>query len=165
MREQFGYSFSTWRLHLRGETVRSARDVGWVRTLTAGRMMRSDTPTMAASASISEFKRRFPLGSASHVILVDDARRYAGIVQTANAYLEGADNADPIGTLGGSSDLSLTADMNIEHVMQTFDRTETEELAVVDENGQPLGLLAELYVARRYAQELENIQLGLFGER
>ena len=40
VRETFGYSFSTWRLHLRGETIRSAHDVGWLRTLTAGRMMR-----------------------------------------------------------------------------------------------------------------------------
>jgi CIC family chloride channel protein len=40
VRETFGYSFSTWRLHLRGETIKSARDIGWVRTLTAGRMMR-----------------------------------------------------------------------------------------------------------------------------
>ena len=35
VRVRFGYSFSTWRLHLRGETVRSARDVGWMRSLTA----------------------------------------------------------------------------------------------------------------------------------
>ncbi len=33
VRETFGYSFSTWRLHLRGETIRSAHDVG----LAAGR--------------------------------------------------------------------------------------------------------------------------------
>src|SRR6185437_14503285 len=29
VRERFGYSFSTWRLHLRGETIRSGRDIGW----------------------------------------------------------------------------------------------------------------------------------------
>ncbi|HSR65012.1 MAG TPA: chloride channel protein, partial [Xanthomonadaceae bacterium] len=40
VRQVFGYSFSTWRLHLRGESIRSARDVGWMRLLTAGRMMR-----------------------------------------------------------------------------------------------------------------------------
>jgi CIC family chloride channel protein len=36
VRETFGYSFSTWRLHLRGETIRSAHDVSWMRPLTAG---------------------------------------------------------------------------------------------------------------------------------
>ncbi|WP_293497693.1 hypothetical protein [Phenylobacterium sp.] len=54
--------------------------------------------------------------------------------------------------------------MNIEQVMQTFDRTETEELAVTDETRKVLGLLAEVYVARRYAKELEKVQQGLFGE-
>lgn len=32
VRELFGYSFSTWRLHLRGESIRSAHDVGRVAT-------------------------------------------------------------------------------------------------------------------------------------
>src|SRR5262249_52739785 len=41
-REIFGYSFATWRFHLRGETIRSAADVGWIRDLTVGRMMRPD---------------------------------------------------------------------------------------------------------------------------
>jgi CIC family chloride channel protein len=41
-REAFGYSFSTWRLHVRGSAIRSPRDIGWMFTLTAGRMMRRD---------------------------------------------------------------------------------------------------------------------------
>lgn len=65
VRETFGYSFSTWRLHLRGETIKSARDVGWVRTLTAGRMMRRETKAMPAATTIAEFRRRVPLGATS----------------------------------------------------------------------------------------------------
>ena len=74
VRETFGYSFSTWRLHLRGETIRSAHDVGWLRTLTAGRMMRADPPTIAAAAELAEFRRRFPLGSTRRVVALDDGR-------------------------------------------------------------------------------------------
>ena len=33
-REAFGYSFATWRFHLRGESIRSAADIGWMRDLT-----------------------------------------------------------------------------------------------------------------------------------
>ena len=32
-RELFGYSFATWRFHLRGETIRSATDIGWILSL------------------------------------------------------------------------------------------------------------------------------------
>jgi CIC family chloride channel protein len=37
VRRTFGYSFATWRFHLRGEVIRSAVDIGWMRTLTVGR--------------------------------------------------------------------------------------------------------------------------------
>jgi CIC family chloride channel protein len=56
-REAFGYSFSTWRLHVRGSDIRSPRDIGWLTTLTAGRMMRRDwvavqrAPALPVSAS------------------------------------------------------------------------------------------------------------------
>ncbi|MGH7010580.1 MAG: chloride channel protein, partial [Caulobacteraceae bacterium] len=52
VRETFGYSFSTWRLHLRGETIRSAHDVAGIRNLAAGRMMRSAPDSIAASAPL-----------------------------------------------------------------------------------------------------------------
>ncbi|HEX4297625.1 MAG TPA: chloride channel protein, partial [Devosia sp.] len=42
VRELFGFSFSTWRFHLRGQTIRSPHDVGRVRNLTVGSMMRAD---------------------------------------------------------------------------------------------------------------------------
>ncbi len=62
-RELFGYSFATWRLHLRGETIRSAADVGWIRDLTVQRLMRPDVLTVNAATPISEFRAKYPLGS------------------------------------------------------------------------------------------------------
>ena len=37
VRELFGYSFATWRFHLRGEVIRGPQDVGWVQQLSATR--------------------------------------------------------------------------------------------------------------------------------
>jgi CIC family chloride channel protein len=164
VRERFGYSFSTWRLHLRGETIRSARDVGWMRSLTAGRMMRRDVKTLPASASVAEFRQRYPLGSTSRVILEDASGRYAGLVITALAYAEDLAPEAPVASVAISQDASLSPDMGVEAVMRAFDETETEELAVVDGERRVMGLLAETYVVRRYAQELERQQLELFGE-
>src|SRR5579875_893937 len=48
VRRIFGYSFATWRFHLRGEAIRSAIDIGWMRNLTVGRMMRRDVRTVHA---------------------------------------------------------------------------------------------------------------------
>jgi CIC family chloride channel protein len=164
VRERFGYSFSTWRAHLRGETIRSARDVGWVRTLTAGRMMRADAPSMEADASIAEFRRRFPLGSRTRVVLTDSSGRYAGVALTTVAHNDDVPADAPIRSIAINAEFTLSPDMNITDVMAAFDETETEEMAVVDETGQVLGLLNETYVVRRYAQELERQQLTLYGE-
>src|SRR5271156_497626 len=54
-REAFGYSFATWRLHLRGETIRSASDIGWMRELTVEKMMRQDIQTVHATMHVEAF--------------------------------------------------------------------------------------------------------------
>lgn len=164
VRETFGYSFSTWRLHLRGETIKSARDVGWVRTLTAGRMMRKVERATPAAMTVAEFRRSFPLGSTSRIVLVDDEGRYAGIVQTASAFAEGATPGDPVGTLAIHRDQALAPDADIKTVMAAFDKAGADEMAVVTGGGHVLGILSESYVRRRYAEELDKAQQEMFGE-
>ncbi len=164
VRETFGYSFSTWRLHLRGETIKSARDIGWVRMLTAGRMMRRVERATPAAITVTEFRRLFPLGSTSRIVLVDAEERYAGIVQTASAFAEGVAVGDPVGTLAINREEILSPDADIKTVMAAFDAAGADEMAVVTADGTVLGILSESYVRRRYADELDKAQRELFGE-
>jgi CIC family chloride channel protein len=164
VRERFGYSFSTWRLHLRGETIRSARDIGWIRTLTAGRMMRRDVQSLTRETTVAEFRRRFPLGSSKRAILLDEAGRHAGLIVTPSAYADDVPPDARVETLARNVDLTLTPDLNITDVMHIFEAGEADELAVVDAEGHVLGLLSEAYVTRRYASELERQHLDLYGE-
>ena len=163
VRETFGYSFSTWRLHLRGETIRSAHDVGWLRTLTAGRMMRTDPPSIAATATLDEFRRRFPLGSTRRVIALDDAKRYAGIVPTSAVYAEQGEPEETVAALMIHKDRWLTPEMSIKEIMGAFDSGSSDELAVLDAGQQVLGVLTEAYATRRYAEELEKNRRDLIG--
>jgi CIC family chloride channel protein len=162
VRETFGYSFSTWRLHLRGETIRSAHDVGWLRTLTAGRMMRSDAATIAADADLAEFRRRFPLGSSRRVVAVDPAGHYAGLVGISSIYAD-EDGEGRVSEYLINTGEWLTPAMTIKEIMGVFDRTESDELAVLDENRDVLGVLSEAYATRRYAEELEKARRDLVG--
>jgi CIC family chloride channel protein len=164
VRETFGYSFSTWRLHLRGETIKSARDVGWVKTLTAGQMMRREVKPTRAATTIGEFRRCVPLGATSRTVLVDANDRYAGIVQTPAAYDEKLSQDALIATLAVNIDAALAPTMDIAEVMLRFDASGADELAVLDENRSVLGILSESFVRRRYAEELEKAQRDLFGE-
>ncbi len=164
VRETFGYSFSTWRLHLRGEPIKSARDIGWIRTLTAGRMMRRVERATPADITVTEFRRLFPLGSTSRIVLVDRQDRYAGIVQTPSAFAEGVALSEPVGMLAIHRNELLSPDADIKTVMNAFDAAGADEMAVVAADGTVLGLLSESYVRRRYADELDKAQRELFGE-
>ena len=85
-RELFGYSFATWRMHLRGETIRSAADVGWIRDLTVRTLMRPDIVTVDSAMPMEEFRAKFPLGAKTQVIAVDAEGRYAGLALVAEAH-------------------------------------------------------------------------------
>ena len=165
-REFFGYSFTTWRFHLRGETIRSAADVGWIRDLTVGQMMRSDVRTTPVETPISAFREAFPLGSTNQVIAVDEDGRYAGMVIVAEAH--GADLAATASArdILHHADHMLLPQLTAQEAIAAFDRFEAEALAVVDsaERRQVIGLLSEAHALRRYSDASERQRRELLGE-
>ena len=169
VRELFGYSFTTWRLHLRGETIRSAHDVGRIRALTVGSLMRRDVRTILADTRISAVRRDFPLGSTQRVVVVDGAGRYQGIAFIAEVHApELVGEADPrtiAEFLHHQKDV-LTPEMNIKDAMRVFDAAEGEALAVVDSSDgkQVIGLLTEAHALRRYSEELDRARRDIVGE-
>jgi chloride channel protein, CIC family len=165
-REVFGYSFATWRFHLRGETIRSAADIGWMRELTVGRMMRKDVHTVSAAIYVGAFREAFPLGSTAHVAAVDDEKRYVGMVLVAEAHAAEVAPDQPIKDLLHHADAVLLPGMAIKEAVLAFDRAEAEALAVVDSyvERRVIGILTEAYALRRYAAELERRRRELIGE-
>jgi chloride channel protein, CIC family len=165
-REAFGYSFATWRFHLRGETIRSAADIGWMRDLTVGRMMRQDVQTVHASTNVASFREAFPLGSAAYVVAVDEADRYVGLVQVAEAHTTDVLPDKPIKDFVHYTDEMLLPGMAVKEAVLAFDRAEAEALAVVDSylDRRVIGLLTEAYVLRRYSAALERRRQEMLGE-
>jgi CIC family chloride channel protein len=164
VRETFGFSFSTWRFHTRGQTIRSARDVGWIRNLTVGKMMQRAVETAPAAMSIAEFRRRFPLGSTPNVVLTDAAGVYFGIVDTARAYDTSLEEADEVGTLATMNGIALEPQQHVREAMKLFDANGADFLAVVSDDGEVIGTLSEKFVHRRYTDEMEKAQREMFGE-
>ena len=163
-REVFGYSFSTWRLHLRGSNIRSPRDIGWTQALKAGRIMRRDWVAVPDNLTVAEFRKRIPLGSTSKAVMTDDAGSYRGIVLTAAAYRPDLEPHTPIAPLATLADVTVVADTDIESVLRLFDEAAADEIAVVDEVGHMLGIVSEKHTRRRYFEEIEASQRELFGE-
>jgi len=161
VRELFGYSFSTWRFHLRGESIRSAHDVGRVRNLTVQSMMRADVRTVSDRATLIEFRAKFPLGSASRIVAIDKSGRYTGIMLVADAYQPHIEALPPDSTIEPLlkyRDRFLLPGLNVADAAQVFERAESEELAVLDNlgNRNVVGLLTEKHLLRRYAEELDK---------
>src|SRR5271170_6852414 len=86
VRATFGYSFTTWRLHLRGESIRGAQDIGWLRDLTVARLMVRAPPTTPATATLRAFRAAYPLGSAHVVVATDEVGSYRGLVLVPEAH-------------------------------------------------------------------------------
>jgi len=164
-REIFGYSFATWRFHLRGETIRSAADVGWIRDLTVRRLMRADVVTVSAEMPIAEFRASFPLGSKTQVVAEDEAGRYAGLVLVADAHAADIDTKKTLRSILHHSLVVLHPGMNIREAISAFDVAEAESLAVVETGeNRPIGILTEAHAMRRYAEESERRRREAFGD-
>ena len=170
VRRIFGYSFATWRFHLRGEAIRSAVDIGWMRNLTVGRMMRRELRTVRGDTQLASFRRDFPLGLTDRVVVLDDGGKYAGIALVAEAHTPTQKAVGPgTGTimdiLHNPNDM-LAPQMTIKEAVALFETVEADALAVVDsiENRRVIGVLTEQHALRRYSEELERRRRELSGE-
>ena len=165
-RELFGYSFATWRLHLRGETIRSAADVGWIRDLTVQRLMRPDVTTVNADMGIEEFRGKFPLGSKTRVVAVDATGRYVGLALVAEAHAPDIEARNGLIDMLHHRDVVLHPVMNIQEAIAVFDAAEAELLVVVETGGEhrPVGILTEAHAMRRYAEESEQRRREAVGD-
>lgn len=158
VRRLFGYSFATWRFHLRGEAIRSAHDIGWLRDLSVGRLMRRDVRTVRTDTRISAFRRDFPLGATDHVIALDAAERYAGLITVAEAHAPETDADAAVESLLHFRDQVLLPALNAKQAMALFDATDAEALAVVDQKdtSRVVGILKAAHLLRRYSEELDK---------
>jgi chloride channel protein, CIC family len=168
VRFMFGHSFSTWRLHLRGETIRSANDVGWLRNLTVERMMRTDVGKVPTTTTIAACRHEFVLGSRQAVVVVNNAGDYCGLVLLPELFSHELDSiADEIQVveLARYTDVTLLPEMNVKTAMKIFDDAEAEELAVLEsaENRKVIGYLSESFARRRYVEEIDQATRGVLG--
>ncbi|MGI6244358.1 MAG: chloride channel protein [Pseudochelatococcus sp.] len=170
VRRLFGYSFATWRFHVRGESIRSAFDISFVRDLTVVKLMRREARTAGEEMTVDAFRRRFPIGSTERVFLLDGEGGYAGFVLTAEVHAsvhDGTAEATPVRALRHAPGSFLLPRQDINAILAAFEQAQTETLAVVDDPQcrSVLGYVTEAHALKRYAQELDRRRRELSGER
>ncbi|MDE2228940.1 MAG: chloride channel protein [Alphaproteobacteria bacterium] len=161
VRSTFGYSFATWRFHLRGVPIRGALDIGWIRDLTVRKLMRRDIHTVSENLPLAELRAQCPLGGTKRVFLLDANGDYAGMVVTADAHNPDLD--ERMATLR-AADLRqaetqfLLPHQNVRAALDRFVNAEVEALPVLASatDRKVIGFVTEAYALRRYNQELEQ---------
>jgi len=165
VRVGFGYSFATWRFHVRGVPIRGAADIGWVRDLTAIKLMRRDIHTIPEDLPLAELRRQFPLGGTKRAFLVDKSGKYAGMVLTPDAHNPDLDeklSSLVAGDLRQGVNQFLLPQQNVRAALDLFVTAELEALPVVASatDHSIIGFITEAYALRRYSQELERARAG-----
>jgi CIC family chloride channel protein len=159
VRQWFGYSFATWRFHLRGLKIRSPEDIGWLDELKIGPLMRRDPAVISDDVPVEELRQRFPAGSTKQVFAVDGSGRLVGIIDPAEASRgDRPKEAWKVADLIAQPAPFLLADEDLRSALIRFGETAQEALPVVDtpEHKRVIGYLSEAFALRRYAQELER---------
>ncbi|MXV45220.1 chloride channel protein [Saccharibacter sp. 17.LH.SD] len=165
VRRLFGYSFTTWRFHVRGESIRSAIDVGWMRFLTVQRLMHDRVRNLPITTSIAQAQALFPLGTGQRLVVMDTEGRYEGLVLIAELNAVQPSD-DSIVTLAHLRDNMLVPQMSAREALEAFSEAEADVLVVVEDrvSRQVVGELSEHDTLRRYAAELERCRRDLAGE-
>ncbi|MGY4477120.1 chloride channel protein [Bradyrhizobium sp. USDA 3364] len=164
VRELFGYSFATWRFHLRGEVIRGPQDVGWVRQLSATSLMRTEFESALTTMPVVEAQKTFSPALVRQIVLRDPNGLYAGIVTSADLHSIAAKDDQILKTLARQTDEFLLPHASIRDIMKKFESSEADVLAVVDRSNHraAIGIVSESHVLRIYGEELERRNEELF---
>jgi CIC family chloride channel protein len=162
VRHGFGYSFATWRFHLRGVALSSPHDIGWLQELQVSKLMRQDFAVVPPAMPLAELCRQFPITESRRVFVVNDNGGYEGYIDLAEAHsTELAENGDgdslTANDIARGAEHFLTPGQPVRETLDLFIASAAEVLAVVDNprDRRVLGYLSEAYALRRYYRELE----------
>ncbi|WP_022721974.1 chloride channel protein [Rhodopseudomonas sp. B29] len=165
VRELFGYSFATWRFHLRGEVIRGPQDIGWVKQISATTLMRSDFETAPETMTIAEAEKLFPPGRVKQIVLRQADGSYGGIVASADLHSSLAEHGpEALASLAQQQGEFLLPEASVQDILAAFDRTEADVLVVVDKatSRTVIGTVTEAHVLRTYSTELERRNQEVF---
>jgi chloride channel protein, CIC family len=168
VRHWFGYSFATWRFHLRGVALHSPHDIGWLHELQVAKLMRQDFAAVPPQMPVAELCRQFPITESRRVFVVNEKGSYEGYIDLVEAHgSERLDDGDshagrPAGDLTAAdiargAEHFLTPGQPVRETLDLFIASAAEILAVVDNphDRHVVGYLSEAYALRRYYRELE----------
>ena len=154
-RRFFGYSFSTWRFHVRGRELLGPRDVGRLQRLTLADVPLAEPVRVAAGTPLAEAARA-SRGAALPVVAVEAADgAFVGLVRRDRLADAAADEpAAPIDGLAADAPPAAPRDRSLARLVDAPIADVAGALAVVDGDGRLVGVVEEAAALARYLDEL-----------
>lgn len=168
-RRWFGYSFSTWRFHLRGMDLRGSSDIGRLRDLSVREVLDRNVLRVPATTDLDTLCSLFLLGTAKVAFIENADGTFAGMVDSGEAnaaLLEGDPERTTAGSLVSEPPHYLTAEEALLSALEMVESSRHETLPVVVSVDEPrvIGCVHKADVLRRYFEELDRMRIEDLGD-
>lgn len=159
VRKTFGYSFATWRFHLRGENLRSALDVSQLKLTTAEILMKPVIDSLDSKTTIAQALQYLQSNHNDWLVLRDNNNEYKGLVEVIRLLDDKFNSQDKLEQFIIRKNRVLTPGMNIKEIMDSFnDIYKCPWMVVVRgiDNYKILGIVQKEEVLNHYSEILEK---------
>jgi len=175
-RRWFGYSFSTWRFHIRGLGLKGAYDVSRMYELTVRRVLDRDMFRVPAATKLADLVREFARQRQFLAFVHKDDGTLVGIVDSQSATAKiaepGAGSDLTAGGLAQPQARLLTPDDRLSTALAVLDEMDFETAAVVMSPTDPrlVGCVHKAHLLRCLVEEADLMRreelgaVGLFAE-
>jgi len=175
-RRWFGYSFSTWRFHLRGLGLKGAYDVSRMYELTVRRVLDRDMLRVPASAKLEDLVREFSRQRQFLAFVHKEDGTFVGVVdsQSARAKIAEPEAASDLTAAGLAQPQArlLTPDDRLSTALTIMDEMDFDTAAVVMSPTDPrlVGCVHKAHLLRCLVEEADLMRreelgaVGLFAD-
>jgi CIC family chloride channel protein len=162
VRLRFGYSFATWRFHLRGLPLRGAYDVAWVKDLKVAKLMRGNPRLVNIDTPVARLRAELAgEGDIAQVFAVDGDGSFHGTISTwllHDPNVEEAEATLVAADLVTGRDNFLVGNDDVQAALGRFTALKAEMLPVLEsaDERRVIGYLTEAQALKRYTEALER---------
>jgi CIC family chloride channel protein len=168
-RRWFGYSFSTWRFHLRGVGLKGAYDIGRMYELTVRRVLDRDVLKVDAATPLVDLCSMLVINRQPFAFVQREDGEFVGIVDGAEAnarLLQGGTEDVTAESLAHKQAQILTPNDRLSTALTVLEASEFDAVAVVmsHTDNRLLGCVHEADLLRLYVEEADRMRRDELGD-
>lgn len=152
----FGYSFSTWRFHIRGNDIFGPRDIGRLRKLTFLEVPLNSPPRISVESSIDLALKKAEETDLNSIAVEERSGRFVGLISSPELLRIAENKTEPLAlcNLAKKPNFCVYINEPLTKYVDKLGDAPTGEIAVLDKNDFLIGLASEAAILHRYLTEI-----------